>query len=64
MKITPLQYINRKKIEKAQLILLTDDMPIKNIAYLLGYEDQSYFNRFFKKIIGMTPQKYRYSIKK
>lgn len=64
MKTTPLQYINRKKIEKAQLILLTNNMPIKNIAYLLGYEDQSYFNRFFKKIIGMTPQKYRYSIKK
>lgn len=64
MGITPLQYINRKKIEKAQLILLTSDMPVKNISFLLGYEDQSYFNRFFKKVIGVTPQEYRYSVKK
>lgn len=46
---TPLQYINQKKIEKAQLILITEDIPVKNIAYLLAYEDHSYFNRLFKK---------------
>ena len=49
---TPLQYINQKKIEKAQLILITDSMPIKNISYLLAYEDHSYFNRLFKKLTG------------
>jgi AraC-like DNA-binding protein len=56
---TPLQYINQKKIEKAQLILITDNMPVKNIAYLLAYEDHSYFNRLFKKLTGVTPQQYR-----
>ena len=56
---TPLQYINQKKIEKAQLILITDSMPIKNISYLLAYEDHSYFNRLFKKLTGVTPQQYR-----
>ena len=56
---TPLQYINQKRIEKAQLILITDNMSIKNIAYLLGYEDQSYFNRLFKKLTGLTPQQYK-----
>lgn len=34
-------------------------MSIKNIAYLLGYEDQSYFNRLFKKLTGLTPQQYK-----
>ena len=34
-------------------------MPIKNIAYLLAYEDHSYFNRLFKKTTGITPQQYR-----
>ena len=53
---TPLQYINQKKIEKAQLILITDSMPVKNISYLLAYEDHSYFNRLFKKLTGVTPQ--------
>lgn len=62
--ITPLQYINQKKIEKAQLILITDTMPVKNIAYLLAYEDHSYFNRLFKKLTGVTPQQYRDMYKK
>lgn len=61
---TPLQYINQKKIEKAQLILITDNMPVKNIAYLLAYEDHSYFNRLFKKVTGTTPQQYREIYKK
>ena len=61
---TPLQYINQKKIEKAQLILITDSMPIKNISYLLAYEDHSYFNRLFKKLTGVTPQQYRDKYKK
>ena len=55
---TPLQYINQKKIEKAQLILITDSMPIKNISYLLA------FNRLFKKLTGVTPQQYRDRYKK
>ena len=61
---TPLQYINQKKIEKAQLILITDSMPIKNISYLLAYEDHSYFNRLFKKLTGVTPQQYSDRYKK
>ena len=61
---TPLQYINQKKIEKAQLILITDSMPVKNISYLLAYEDHSYFNRLFKKLPGVTPQQYRDRYKK
>lgn len=55
----PLQYINRKKIERAQLLLLTEDMPIKEIAYSLGYNDHSYFIRLFRKMTGMTPMAYR-----
>ncbi len=59
MGVTPLQYINRKKIEKAQLLLLSGDFSVKNVAYTLGFEDCSYFNRLFKKMVGTTPQEYR-----
>ncbi len=55
----PQQYINRLKIEKAQLMLLTDNTQVKNIAYELGFSDHSYFIRLFKKITGFTPQRYR-----
>ena len=57
--MTPVQYISQKKIEKAQLLLVTEEMPIKEIAFLLSYEDHSYFNRLFKKITGGSPQEYR-----
>lgn len=56
---TPLQYINQKKIEKAQLLLITEDLAVKEIAFQLAFEDYSYFNRLFKKITGVTPQEYR-----
>jgi len=59
--ITPMRYINQKKIEKAQLMLITDDTPIKNIACSLSFYDYSYFNRIFKKMTGMTPLQYRNS---
>lgn len=57
---TPAQYITRKKLEQAELWLVTTDMPVKNIATALGYEDTSYFVRLFRNKIGITPQKYRY----
>ena len=56
---TPNVYITSRKMEKAELLLVTTDMPIKNIADSLGYDDNSYFIRIFKKHAGTTPQKYR-----
>ena len=46
-------------MEKAQLLLVTDNMPVKSVAYALAFEDYSYFNRLFKKITGITPKDYR-----
>ena len=57
--VSPLQYINRKKMERAQLMLLTEDMAVKEVAYTLGFNDHSYFIRLFKKLTGRTPQEYR-----
>ena len=56
---TPLQYINQKKIEKAQLLLITEELAVKEIAFQLAFDDYSYFNRLFKKTTGATPQEYR-----
>jgi AraC-like DNA-binding protein len=56
---TPLHYINRKKIERAQLMMIANNMPIKDIAYSLAFENLSYFNRIFKKTTGLTPSQYQ-----
>ena len=61
---SPVQFINRKKIERAQLLLFTTEMPVKEIAYALGVSDHSYFIRLFRKLAGVTPQEYRRNIKR
>jgi len=58
MHCTPIQYINQKKIEKAQLMLLVGKSSIKDIAYNLSFENISYFNRLFKQITHYTPTQY------
>lgn len=56
---TPLAYVNRRRMEKAQLQLLATDMSVKEIAYSLGFADSSYFSRLFRKHTGCTPAAYR-----
>ena len=56
---TPNVYIIRRKLEKAELALVTSNLPIKGIAEMLGYHDFSYFNRVFKQNAGVTPLQYR-----
>jgi AraC-like DNA-binding protein len=61
---TPIGYIHRKKIEKAQLMLVTENLIVKEVAYRLSFENISYFNRIFKKLTGTTPLKYRKNVVK
>ncbi|MDR1224781.1 MAG: AraC family transcriptional regulator [Tannerella sp.] len=56
---TPLQYINRKKMEKAQLMLTIGGKSIKDIAFSLSFREISYFHRLFKKITGKSPCQYK-----
>lgn len=57
--LTPLQYINQKKMERAQLLLVATAWPVKRVARQLAFDDYSYFCRLFKKTTGITPQQYR-----
>jgi len=63
MDCTPLKYINLKKIEKAQLLLLTTNIPIRDIALELSFDNISYFNRIFKFHTGKTPGEYKREFK-
>lgn len=57
--ITPVDYILNKRIEQAQILLLTQTGPVKEIALQLGFSNQSYFTAQFKRITGLTPLEYR-----
>lgn len=56
---TPMDYLNRQRIEKACYQLATTDDSITEIAYGSGFNDLSYFIRTFKKYKGITPGKYK-----
>jgi len=59
---TPLEYIQQKKVEKAQMMLVFDNLSVKDVAYALSYTNQSYFIRLFKKFTGSTPGEYKSTI--
>ena len=51
---TIFEYVNNMRMEKARLLLLETDKPIVDIAYLIGFEHESNFNKAFKKHFGYT----------
>ncbi len=51
--------INTVRIENAKLLLLNNDIPLIEVSYLAGFEDQSYFTKVFKRNTGSTPGKFR-----
>lgn len=57
--ISPVQFIIRKKTERAIEQLTDTDLPVSSIAESLGFSNQFYFSNFFKKQTGMTPSEYR-----
>ena len=59
LKMTFSEYLNRLRIEEAKRLLRTGHQSLGNIAYACGFEDQSYFTRVFRKVVGETPSRYR-----
>jgi AraC family transcriptional regulator of arabinose operon len=59
MGCSPIQYINRMRLEKAKNLLKATNLSIKEITDLTGFNDASYFSKKFKKDIGLSPLEYR-----
>lgn len=55
------RYLNQVRIERAKDLLASTSIELADIASLAGFEDQSYFNRVFKRITGTSPGRYRES---
>lgn len=56
---TPMQFIIERKMTTAKLMLSSENISVKEVAYSLGYYDLSYFTRLFRHHVGMTPRQYR-----
>ena len=57
--LTPLEIIDDRIIIEAKRLLACTTLRIKEISSKLGFEDPSYFNKFFKKIVKITPADFR-----
>ncbi len=49
-------FFNKMKIDKAEALITVGDKKIKEISELLGFKDEFYFSRLFKKIKGISPK--------
>ncbi len=49
----------RYRIEKAERLLLSQDLSVREVAKQVGYSDPYYFSRVFKKMTGVSPSHYR-----
>lgn len=57
--MSPLDVINARLLHEAQRELVYSSVSIKQLAAELGFEDEAYFGRFFKKHTGQRPTEFR-----
>ena len=59
MGITIIDYLTSVRIERAKQLLLATGQSCTEICFQVGYNNQSYFSRTFKELVGMTPRQFR-----
>jgi AraC-like DNA-binding protein len=60
--VTPHQFIVRRRIEQAKVLLAQSNLSIIDVAVRVGFVDQSHFTTTFRKFTSMTPRIYRNSV--
>ncbi len=57
--VTPKHYAQKLLMRRASGLLLQTDLPVREIAYRLGFEEPSLFSRAFRRAIGSSPEPFR-----
>ena len=52
-------YLIRRRVERAQSVMLSTQLPLSEVALACGLSDQSHFTRMFRRIVGETPNAWR-----
>jgi len=52
-------YVVRVRIEKSKNLLLNPNLRVSEIAFEVGFQSLTHFNRMFKKVLGQSPTEYR-----
>ncbi|GAE36286.1 AraC family transcriptional regulator [Halalkalibacter akibai] len=59
LNMTPIQYLQKIRLQQAIHLLRNSDLTIKDIAGKTGYSNDNYFNKVFRKVIGISPGDFR-----
>jgi AraC family transcriptional regulator len=59
----PHRYITQRRLEQAKVLLGVTQLSVAEIAYRVGFSNQSHFTAQFRKTIGATPKQYRDSLR-
>lgn len=55
----PMQYVERMRMDRAQELLATAGLPIKQVAGMVGFDDPKYFAKRFKSVMGLAPTAFK-----
>ncbi len=62
--LSPVQYLQEIRLDKAKELLKTSNLAIAEVAYKVGYPDSAYFSTLFKRVISLSPGEYRRLVRK
>jgi AraC family transcriptional regulator len=57
--LPPMAYVKMRRIERAKVLMISTDQQLTEIALICGFADQSHLNRSFRRVIGMSPGRWR-----
>ncbi len=58
--VPPHAYVKQRRVARARDMLAATNLPVAEIALVLGFSDQSHFTRRFREVTGVPPGAYRF----
>ena len=62
--LSPAEYVRRKRCKYVEKLLADTTLSLREISEIMNFNNEYYFNAYFKKYSGMTPGAYRRSLSK
>ena len=57
--LSPHKYVLRVRIERAKIHLKDDGLSVAEVSRLIGFRTQEHFTKVFRRVVGVTPSKFR-----